>query len=48
MSMVAVAAGLSLNGAFRLGEGALLLEAQARAGRPLTPMDAYGRVTTRC
>ncbi|QIO34869.1 hypothetical protein [Bradyrhizobium sp. 1(2017)] len=48
-AMVAFAAGLSWNGTSRLGEGTLLSEAQARVGRPLTPMSYAGvaRRTTR-
>lgn len=48
-AMVAFAAGLSWNGTSRLGEGPLLSEAQARVGRPLTPMSYAGvaRRTTR-
>lgn len=46
---LAFAAGLSLNGAPGVGDGGFLSEAQARVGRPLTPMSYAGvaRRTTR-
>jgi hypothetical protein len=46
---LALAAGLSMNGTNRLADGALFSEAQARGGRPLTPMSYAGvaRRTTR-
>jgi hypothetical protein len=46
---LALAAGLSMNGTNRLADGALFSEAQARVGRPLTPMSYAGmaRRTTR-
>nr|GAJ34486.1 hypothetical protein BDOA9_0136840 [Bradyrhizobium sp. DOA9] len=48
-AMVAFAAGLSWNDAPGPGEGSFLSEAQARVGRPLTPMSYAGvaRRTTR-
>jgi len=45
----AFAAGLSLNGTSRIVESGIFSEAQARVGRPLTPMSYAGvaRRTTR-
>jgi hypothetical protein len=45
----ALAAGLSMNGTGRVTDGAFFSEAQARVGRPLTPMSYAGvaRRTTR-
>jgi hypothetical protein len=46
---VALAAGLSMNETGRIADGAFFSEAQARVGRPLTPMSYAGvaRRTTR-
>jgi len=46
---VAFAAGLSLNGTSRIVESGIFSEAQARVGRPLTPISYAGvaRRTTR-
>lgn len=46
---IALAAGLFMNGTRHLAEGAFVSEAQARVGRPLTPMSYAGvaRRTTR-
>jgi len=48
-AMAAFAAGLSWNDTSRRGESSFLAEAQARVGRPLTPMSYAGvaRRTTR-
>jgi len=48
-AMAAFAAGLSWNDTSRIGESSFLAEAQARVGRPLTPMSYAGvaRRTTR-
>ena len=48
-AMAALVAGLSWNGTPRIGESGFFSEAQARVGRPLTPMSYAGvaRRTTR-